>query len=228
MDFPGKSRLVAALDAAVGHPSQEAVIAALGRTLAALFADPGFVLPPALLRPVHDHYARRELHVSPTLDYSVVAMTWAPGQGTPIHDHDGAWCTEIVWHGRLAITRYAPTERDGERWRFARIGSEELPAGATDWLAPPHELYRKGAMLGFDGRHGRGHIYRAILEAIALTMKGHSDAMFADLGKQPRLSADRREPRQHHRERAGEPDDAADHARQDGLREGRAHVRVRG
>ena len=109
MDFPGKSRLVAALDAAVGHPSQEAVIAALGRTLAALFADPGFVLPPALLRPVHDHYARRELHVSPTLDYSVVAMTWAPGQGTPIHDHDGAWCTEIVWHGRLAITRYAPT-----------------------------------------------------------------------------------------------------------------------
>ena len=141
MDFPGKSRLVAALDAAVGHPSQEAVIAALGRTLAALFADPGFVLPPALLRPVHDHYARRELHVSPTLDYSVVAMTWAPGQGTPIDDHDGAWCTEIVWHGRLAITRYAPTERDGERWRFARIGSEELPAGATDWLAPPHEYH---------------------------------------------------------------------------------------
>ena len=141
MDFPGKSRLVAALDAAVGHPSQEAVIAALGRTLAALFADPGFVLPPALLRPVHDHYARRELHVSPTLDYSVVAMTWAPGQGTPIHDHDGAWCTEIVWHGRLAITRYAPTERDGERWRFARIGSEELPAGATDCLAPPHEYH---------------------------------------------------------------------------------------
>ena len=141
MDFPGKSRLVAALDAAVGHPSQEAVIAALGRTLAALFADPGFVLPPALLRPVHDHYARRELHVSPTLDYSVVAMTWAPGQGTPIHDHDGAWCTEIVWHGRLAITRYAPTERHGERWRFARIGSEELPAGATDWLAPPHEYH---------------------------------------------------------------------------------------
>ena len=141
MDFPGKSRLVAALDAAVGHPSQEAVIAALGRTLAALFADPGFVLPPALLRPVHDHYARRELHVSPTLDYSVVAMTWAPGQGTPIHDHDGAWCTEIVWHGRLAITRYAPTERDGERWRFARIGSEVLFAGATDWLAPPHEYH---------------------------------------------------------------------------------------
>ena len=141
MEFPGTFRLVAALDAAVGHPSQEAVIAALGRTLAALFADPGFVLPPALLRPVHDHYARRELHVSPTLDYSVVAMTWAPGQGTPIHDHDGAWCTEIVWHGRLAITRYAPTERDGERWRFARIGSEELPAGATDWLAPPHEYH---------------------------------------------------------------------------------------
>ncbi|MDR3494668.1 MAG: FGGY-family carbohydrate kinase [Ancalomicrobiaceae bacterium] len=65
------------------------------------------------------------------------------------------------------------------------------PAGAEglmivpEWLAPPHELYRKGAILGFDGRHGRGHIYRAILEAIALTMKGHSDAMFDDLAKRP-------------------------------------------
>lgn len=55
-----------------------------------------------------------------------------------------------------------------------------------EWLAPPTELYRKGAMLGFDGRHGRGHIYRAILEAIALTMKGHCDAMFSDLGKRPK------------------------------------------
>jgi len=32
-------------------------------------------------------------------------------------------------------------------------------------------------MIGFDGRHTRAHIYRAILEGIALTMKNNIDAM---------------------------------------------------
>jgi sugar (pentulose or hexulose) kinase len=37
-------------------------------------------------------------------------------------------------------------------------------------------------MLGFDARHTRGHIYRSILEAIALTMKDRVDAMCQELG----------------------------------------------
>ena len=37
-------------------------------------------------------------------------------------------------------------------------------------------------MLGFDARHSRGHVYRSILESIALTMKHHVDAMCAELG----------------------------------------------
>jgi sugar (pentulose or hexulose) kinase len=37
-------------------------------------------------------------------------------------------------------------------------------------------------MLGFDARHTRGHIYRSIVEAIALTMKHHVDAMCGELG----------------------------------------------
>lgn len=37
-------------------------------------------------------------------------------------------------------------------------------------------------MIGFDARHTRGHVYRSILEAIALTMKGRIDAMCAELG----------------------------------------------
>jgi sugar (pentulose or hexulose) kinase len=51
-----------------------------------------------------------------------------------------------------------------------------------DWLAPTDKPYRKGMMLGFDARHTRGHIYRSILEAIAITMKFHVDAMCAELG----------------------------------------------
>jgi sugar (pentulose or hexulose) kinase len=37
-------------------------------------------------------------------------------------------------------------------------------------------------MLGFDARHTRGHVYRSILEAIALTMKDRVDAMCGELG----------------------------------------------
>ena len=46
--------------------------------------------------------------------YSVVAMTWGPGQGTPLHDHSGLWCVEGVWHGELEITQYELLE---SRWR---------------------------------------------------------------------------------------------------------------
>jgi predicted metal-dependent enzyme (double-stranded beta helix superfamily) len=36
----------------------------------------------------------------------VIAMSWGPGQGTPLHDHDAMWCVEGVWLGELEITRY--------------------------------------------------------------------------------------------------------------------------
>lgn len=63
-----------------------------------------------------------------------------------------------------------------------------VPAGSDglmtvlDWLAPVDKPFRKGMMLGFDARHSRGHVYRSILESIALTMKHHVDAMCAELG----------------------------------------------
>ena len=37
-------------------------------------------------------------------------------------------------------------------------------------------------MIGFDGRHTRGHIYRSILEAVALTMKKYLDEMTTEMG----------------------------------------------
>jgi xylulokinase len=84
---------------------------------------------------------------------------------------------------------------------------EELPAGAArledalnaqasqlapgsnglltvpDWLAPGHAVWRRGALLGFDGSQGRAHIYRSILEGIALTMANNTAAMEQALGR---------------------------------------------
>ncbi|MFF5625877.1 FGGY-family carbohydrate kinase [Microbacterium sp. LWH10-1.2] len=53
-------------------------------------------------------------------------------------------------------------------------GAELVPAGAgglvaaLDWLAPADEPWRRGALVGFDGTQGRFHVYRAILEALAI------------------------------------------------------------
>ncbi|WP_233448829.1 FGGY-family carbohydrate kinase [Paenilisteria weihenstephanensis] len=66
--------------------------------------------------------------------------------------------------------------------------AQQVPAGSDglmtvlDWLAPDDAPYRKGMMIGFDARHTRAHMYRSILEAIALTMKNRVDEMSAELG----------------------------------------------
>ena len=52
-----------------------------------------------------------------------------------------------------------------------------------DWLAPGNAAWRRGALLGFDGSQGRAHIYRSILEGIALTMANNTAAMERALGR---------------------------------------------
>lgn len=54
-----------------------------------------------------------------------------------------------------------------------------------DWLAPADQLYRKGVMIGFDERHGRGHMYRSIIEGIAFNLKAEYDKMIGELGIRP-------------------------------------------
>ncbi len=74
------------------------------------------------------------------------------------------------------------------REQFLEREAEQTPAGSDglltvlDWLAPTDRPYRKGVMLGWDARHTRGHVYRSILEAIALTMKTCVDNMCRELG----------------------------------------------
>jgi sugar (pentulose or hexulose) kinase len=74
------------------------------------------------------------------------------------------------------------------REQYIEGEAEAVPAGSgglmtvLDWLAPTDKPFRKGVMLGFDARHTRAHVYRSILEAIALTMKHNVDAMCEELG----------------------------------------------
>ncbi|MFT5137122.1 MAG: sugar (pentulose or hexulose) kinase [Arenicella sp.] len=62
-----------------------------------------------------------------------------------------------------------------------------IPAGCDglvtlpEWLAPYDQPHKRGAMLGFHAGHTRAHMYRSILEAIALTMNNHLGAMLSEL-----------------------------------------------
>jgi len=100
----------------------------------------------------------------------------------------GMWT--LTWFLDLLGEELAAKAAASGRTREQYVEAEAIgvPAGSDglmtvlDWLAPTEMPFRKGVMLGFDARHTRGRVYRSILEAIALTMKHHVDAMCAELG----------------------------------------------
>ena len=141
LDFPGQAKLVAAVDLAVQAGDEHAVTAALRDAMCRLIRDHDVRLPDCVHDPISDHYARRELYRSREHGYSVVAMTWAPGQGTPVHDHAGLWCVEGVWHGELEIVQYELLDRDGDRCRFRAAGGMHAGPGSAGSLIPPHEFH---------------------------------------------------------------------------------------
>ncbi len=60
-----------------------------------------------------------------------------------------------------------------------------VPPGAhglltvPEWLAPPGAPHRRGSIVGLDGRHGPAHLWRSLLEGMALTLYAHVSALAA-------------------------------------------------
>ena len=140
-EFRGRDALLAVIDTAYAQASDEALTHSLRDGLCRLIRERAVSLPECVFEPVEGHYARRELFACAERGTTVVAMTWAPGQGTPIHDHCGLWCVEGVWQGQLEITRYELEEEDGERTRFSKHETLIAEAGSAGSLLPPHEYH---------------------------------------------------------------------------------------
>jgi predicted metal-dependent enzyme (double-stranded beta helix superfamily) len=114
---------VRAFEQLVGSGADEAAIFRDGRTLLRiLIADDGW-LPAALAEPDPDGYRIHLLHLDPARRFSVSAMVWGPGQGTPIHDH-------TVW-GMVGVLR--------GRERCEEFGLPFMPGGPL-LPGPVHEL----------------------------------------------------------------------------------------
>ena len=141
LDFPGSRLLIDAIDAAVTKPTTHELTDSLRNSLCQLIHGNQVQLPSCVFEACAEHYARRELYRSDEHGYCVVAMTWGPGQGTLIHDHDGMWCVEGVWNGALEIVQYELLEHDTQRYQFQPVGSIQAGAGSAGSLIPPHEYH---------------------------------------------------------------------------------------
>ncbi len=88
-------------------------------------------------------YARHLVFHGKESGCCIVAMAWAPGQGTPVHDHDGTWCVEVCLEGQLEVTRYElqdTMEADEEGlYRFLPVETECVGRGNVGCLIPPYE-----------------------------------------------------------------------------------------
>jgi len=166
-DFPGADRFIQELDEAVSAEGTKAVTDRLRNSLCRMICDRAITLPDAVYECCGDHYARRELYQSEAHGYSVVAMTWGPGQGTPIHDHCGLWCVEGVWHGALEIVQYDLVAQQDGRFHFEPVGSIQAGAGSAGSLIPPHE-YHTIRNPSQDGVAVSVHIYKAQLKTCAV------------------------------------------------------------
>ncbi|MCX7555595.1 cysteine dioxygenase family protein [Xanthomonadaceae bacterium JHOS43] len=132
VDFLGRTRLIQSIEQV--HESGFSP-ERLCRVLEAQCRNGGIALPAAALSPRPDRYARRRIHLCDRWAYELIAMTWGPGQSSPLHDHDGQWCVECLWQGSLEITRHDLCERhlDG-RIRFVTHAPTLTHAGEGDWL----------------------------------------------------------------------------------------------
>ncbi len=165
--FPGSQLLIDTIDHAVGKDCDHAITDCLRHALCKIIRQQDVTLPDYIYEPMADRYARRELYRSEEHGYSVIAMTWGPGQGTLIHDHSGMWCVEGVFQGALEITQYEKAECDGQRCRFTAVGSMQAGAGSAGSLIPPHE-YHTIRNPSEDGVSVTLHIYRGAMSCCSV------------------------------------------------------------
>lgn len=141
MTTQGTAELIKLIDEAVAQDSVADTVETIKGDLCRLIRSGQIDLPSEYTTPVDGHYARRLLHKDEERGYSIVIMTWGPGQETPIHDHSGMWCVEGVWGGTIDVQQYELVSKDDGRYRFESRNSYMAGVGSAGCLIPPYEYH---------------------------------------------------------------------------------------
>ena len=154
---------VQGLAALLDGGADEAAIFREGRALlGSLIAQDGW-LPAALREPDPDGYRIHRLHLDPAGRFSVSAMVWGPGQGTPIHDHT-VWGMVGVLGGKERCEEFAPLLEPGGP--LVRGHVHELVPGDIDFVSPTlGDIHRVSNALE-DGVSVSIHVYGGDIAAI--------------------------------------------------------------
>ncbi len=140
---PSIAPLVELVDKAMALESTESRVDAIKTELCKLIRSGNLEIPAEVHRGLPDRYARRLIHRDLARGYSIVAMTWGPGQSTAIHDHSGMWCVEGVWAGSINVQQFELVDQKPHegRFRFAARNSYEAGRGSAGCLIPPYEYH---------------------------------------------------------------------------------------
>jgi predicted metal-dependent enzyme (double-stranded beta helix superfamily) len=129
------------LDDAVRDGDPGAIAHKVKEALQETLACEGLDLPSRFRVARPDTYARRLLYRDRDMRYTVVVMTWGPGQGTALHDHAGLWCVECVVDGEMDVTQYDLVTTSGDVFRFERRHQIAAGPGSAGCLIPPYEYH---------------------------------------------------------------------------------------
>jgi len=134
--------LIRRLDEAVAAKDDEVCCQKVKQALIEAIGN-GLTLDESFLVPTPDRYARRLVHRDPAGRYTMIAMVWDKGQGTPLHDHAGIWCVECVYRGRIQVTSYSVRGGDPETGvvQFEKQVDIMAGPGEAGALIPPFEYH---------------------------------------------------------------------------------------
>jgi predicted metal-dependent enzyme (double-stranded beta helix superfamily) len=140
---PRVREMVRRLDEAMVPRDDAGRCRAVKQVLEQTFAAGTDFLDARFLVPNPERYARRLVHRDPDNRYTVIAMVWNVGQGTPLHDHAGIWCVECVYQGRIRVTSYNCHGGDPEHdiVQFRQETQIHAGVGEAGALIPPFEYH---------------------------------------------------------------------------------------
>lgn len=158
-----KSNLAALIRQALAAPDLITGLSLLRQNLEQAILEGRISLPDRFRAFRTDHYARRLIFADPQSGVCVLAMVWAPGQGTPLHDHSGLWGVEAVLAGEIETVPFELTNEHNGQYFFESGAAERVTAGSTSYLMPPFEH----------------HVTRNVSSQVAITLNIYAKEMSA-------------------------------------------------